>query len=246
MKVRDIHASGYHSATREQWDDLGALIAARADVGALTECRVKCASDEWVQYVPANELNAAECSIMWDGKRFTAQHKGHDWITTRKFRTGSGAVRPGVVATWVILFDRDTMETLLRIVAHMPASVQRGDSFGTKTARNVAWVSGRFGLWRLTRRLRRLHKPDEITVSADWNTDLKRRTWRARISRPLPRAGRRLRLLPPNAGTHGRRAIDGHVSTMRGDVRVLGGLKGFDHDPVLAVLQSRPKRKKKS
>ena len=241
--MRDIHASGLHSASSAEWDNLGRAIARTADLAGLTECRHHIEVNGWSGYVPAKDSkgapNEAECSIIWDDTVFGPEHptgdtQGYAWLTRRPFYTGKGAKRGGVVATWVLLSHVRTDQTVLRVVAHMPSSVQARDKFGKKLARNLAWRSALSGMVALVRELELVLDPDVIIVSADFNVDFDRRSWRDRVARPLgslKRAG--LVLQPAKGGTLGDRTIDAHATSLRPEmVRVMDRVNGFDHRPV--------------
>jgi hypothetical protein len=240
--VRHIHASGFHGASREQWATLADEIARRATVAGLTECRRDVAPFNWNLYRPKN-VPGAECAVMWDravwGQVMPASdHRGHWRITAITFYTGNGHERPGVVATWVLLRQEGTGKTLLVIVAHMPASVQRGDGFSRNLRRVRAWRSALSGLHRMVLHLRSEHRPDEVILSADWNVDVSRRVWKVLINAGLGNTG--LRIKRADEGTHHARTIDAHATTMRAPARhVLNGVRGFDHRPVLVRLNSK-------
>ncbi len=241
MTVRDAHCSGHHAADRFQWDVLDSTVDRRADVAGFTERRVRSRQAGWRSFVPSLEGYdyAAECAITWRNSAFELIGSGAEQVTTKTFRRGNGATRPGVWATWVVLADVDGNE-YLRIVAHLPSSVQNGKRWSGKAARVVAWADAARGLRRLRRRLRRRFKVDEVTISADFNIDLTKRAWRRVVTAAI--GNRRSRVLAPDAGTFGRRGIDGYVSTMRGEVEVAGDVAGFDHRPTFVTLRNRKAR----
>lgn len=257
MQVVDAHQSGWHSADRAAWRRaLAPFVRRGVKVFGLTECRVAIDLDGYGQYAPAIEggPNAAECSIVWATDIYRATARGWDWLTRETFRTGAGHERPGVVATWALLEELDFDDTLLRIVAHLPASVQAGDRFSGKDARVDAWQDALAGLCELVQELVERFDPTEVIVSADWNVDLSRRVWRRRINRALKPAG--LRLVVAERGTHGNRVIDAHVTTMRRPwrqaagrraravLRVLRISRPLDHRGVIARLTSRIRRRR--
>lgn len=239
--MRDVHASGFHGATAKQWAALAQLIAANADLAALTECRHHVAPTGWAQYRP--DTRGAECVILWHRDAWRSAGPDGDCegaavLTDRTFYTGTGAERPGVVATWKLLQQIGGDLEALRVIAHFPASVQRGDGFSTNLRRVLAWRSTVRGLRRALLELAADLRPDEIVGSADFNVDLSRAHWRLLINRGLRGTGCRVK--PPAEGTHGDRGIDGHFSTMHrvgGTSRVLRRLPGFDHRPVAAEFK---------
>lgn len=241
--VRHIHASGFHGASREQWMALTDDLARYAGVVAVTECRRDVAPFNWNQYRPRG-VAGAECAVLWNREEWAqtmpaSDHRGHWRLTKHTFYTGKGHERPGVVATWVLLTQRSTGATLLTVVAHMPASVQRGDGFSRNLRRVRAWRSALSGLHRMVLQLSAELRPDEVVVSADWNADVTRRFWRTVINAGLGNTG--LRLKRADEPTHrGGRTIDAHATTARAPARhVLKVAPGFDHAPVLVRLNSR-------
>lgn len=241
----DLHLSGLHDADDDTWLAAWEQFDENAVVGAVTECRRDFAKQGWAQYRDVH-TRGAECAITWNRAAFAlagprADCAGSVQLTDLTFLTGKGHVRPGVVATWVLLEGKGG--TLLRVAAHMPSSVQRGDRFSTNLRRVRAWRSALAGMRREVRRLQAEHRPDETTVSCDWNVDLTRVAWRHLVNTALSGTGLTVKAAPE--GTHHDRAIDGHASTMRrkpsGLSRVLDRVPGFDHRGVVAVLTSKEK-----
>lgn len=250
--VRDLHFSGYHDATEEAWEKFAEILAAEADLAGVTEARHFIVPDGWG--LCRSKVRGAECAAAWNGARFrvagpVGDCEGAARLTDRVFYTGRGHARPGVVATWVLLRDLDTRQDILRLVVHFPASVQRGDWFNRRNLRRVrAWQSAIRGLRKAIIELAEDLRPDEITVSADWNVDLTRRQWRLVINTGLRGTGCRVKA--PAGGTHHDRAIDAHATTMRRAwrhgrriaIRVLDRIRGFDHLAVLAHLIPRKEK----
>ena len=232
--MRDAHFSGFHGATRDQWLNAVQVVARQASVLAVTECDGRTfVPDDWHQ-----TRVKAECQIGWDDSHHypgpRSDCEGVARLTRAVFYTSKGGRKDGVEMTWVLLADKSG-RTLLRAVAHMPASVQRGDGFSGVAGRVTAWRLALRGLRREVRRLSREVRPDEVTVSADFNVDLQRRHWRAVINTGLRGTG--LTVKAPGSGTHHARAIDAHATTMRREAtHVLDAHKGFDHRPVVSVL----------
>jgi len=236
VRLVDAHVSGWHSAGPSDWQSVLLMLEDLGTESAgATECLEWVESlTAWRQYLPPGPT-AAECTVLWRADRFRRSASGTSWLTRKTFRTGSGHVRPGVVATWVLLTDRDTDQRLLRLVAHLPASVQDGDRFSRdQAARVAAWVAALDGLRATLKRLTMDLDPDMVVVSCDWNVDVARLHWRTLINTALRPVG--LRLSIPPAGTLHDRRIDAHASRRRGHVRVLPKRKPFDHRPVLTVF----------
>jgi hypothetical protein len=240
--MHDAHASGLHMATELEWRRLLARVANLADVIGVTERPpVGVFPGGWD--ASRSSVRGAECVIGWNPNRvelasFDGDCEGAAVLTDRTFYTGAGAERPGVVATWVLLRLLVSRLEVLRLVAHFPASVQRGDGFSTNVRRALAWRAALKGLRTALLELVDDLDPDELVVSCDFNVDLRRRHWRVLINHGLRGTG--VRVKAPTEGTHGARAIDGHASTMRRRdrvSRVLRRSRGFDHRPVVAEFK---------
>jgi hypothetical protein len=235
--LRDTHLSGLHDAPRPRWREVFQIVAEVARTSAYTERPpFDVLPKTWHGWKPgADAPNEAECGVAWDTEhwaepdRTERRRRGIRRLTNRKFSTGKGAVRDGVIATWVLLEHVETGKTLLRVVWHMPASVEDPGGFSSKTKRVIAWQSALRGVRREMKDLIRLLNPDFVLCSADWNVNLLKRRWRALINAGVRGTG--LQLCPPQVGTHGRRrAIDGHLARWDAEaIRVLGEVDPFDH-----------------
>jgi hypothetical protein len=237
MIIKDQHMSGLHSASLKQWEQAGEEIAEdNAQVAVFTERPPAAARpDRWASWTPRSPREA-ECAVWWDRKFFELvedYHAGTAPLTNKTFYTGKGVERPGVEATWVLLTGKAgtqyAKKTYLRIVAHMPSSVQMKAKFSTNKARVAAWRDALRGLRALILRLKKHFNPTEITASCDWNVDLGLKFWRGVINIGLRGTGAKVLKTPRGTHKHSSRAIDGFASTMRGKVSVLKKLSGFDH-----------------
>ena len=232
MILDDVHWSGKFSASAKQRKDVGQRIAAVATLAALTESRgVRYDIPGWHQFLPPRSAGT-DGTILWDETSWRLAGPEKDvtgWVTLTARRWPT---RSGVIAPYALLADKDTGRTVLRIVAHFPAGIQSGDGFAKAPARVGAWVAAVGSLGRVIRDLQAELRPDETTLSADWNANLSRAAWRAYINRALKGTG--LRLVVPTHPTHaGGRTIDAHATTMR--VPTLRA-DGFDHVGALATL----------
>lgn len=238
----DGHASGLHTATDLEWRRMLARVANLADVIGVTE-RPPVGAFPRGWDASRSAVRGAECVIGWNPNRvelasFDGDCEGVAVLTDRTFYTGAGAERPGVVATWVLLRLLVSRLEVLRVVAHFPASVQRGDGFSTNVRRVLAWRAALKGLRTALLELEDDLAPDEVVVSCDWNVDLTRLRWRVVVNRGLRGTG--VRVKAPTEGTHHDRAIDAHAATMRRRdrvSRVLRRSRGFDHRPVVVEFK---------
>jgi hypothetical protein len=227
----DAHVSGKWSAAPPRWRTAAREVSAVADVVTFTES-TKHRRDLVVKGRAAH--HGGECSILWDRERRAGADGGTVTLSERSWRLGPAHTRTGVEAAWKVLESQTEVHRLLRIVAHLPSGVQYGRRF-TKDSDNVtAWVDALSGLRRETEHLRREHKPDDVTISADFNVDLSLTEWRRLIRGFFAGTGLHFAISP--TPTHGKRVIDGHLTTLRGSAKTLGKVNGFDHRPVLADL----------
>lgn len=242
MRADDVHISGRFDATDEQvakafrgtWR-LGAT------VGGTTEARGREPDGHIRLYVPAPAY--ADSGILWDDRVWRAEDRG---VVT--LYSGNWGPRAAVRMTWVLLVHRKSGATLLRLAVHLPAGVQYGARFSPAAkdrGRVRAWQQAMDALPVEVVALQRHHKPDETTLSADWNVHLGLREWRERIDAALKPTG--MRLIVPGRGTHHHRIIDAHASTMRPRftqraVQVLRRWAGLDHLSVLVLMKSKRKR----
>lgn len=242
MRCADTHISGRFDATDEQvakafrgtWR-LGAT------VGGTTEARGREPEGHIRLYVPAPAY--ADAGILWDDRVWRAEDRGV--VTLYK---GNWGPRAAVRLTWMLLCQRKSGKTLLRLAVHLPAGVQYGKTFSrsNKDRDNVrAWVLAMDALPAEVVKLQRELSPDETTLSADFNVHLGLQVWRTRVNKILQPTG--MRLIVPDRGTHHHRVIDAHASTMRPRsthraVQVLRRFAGLDHLSVLALLKSKKER----
>ena len=234
MILDDVHWSGKFKASPKQWQAAVGTVAEAATLAAFTEARGTTLSvPGWQQFLPPHSAGT-DCTILWDETSWRLAGPKSDatgWVT---LTSKAWPTRSGVVAPYVLLEDPDTRRTLLRLAAHFPAGVQTGDAFAKAPARVGAWVAATRALATVIRDLQHELRPDETTLSADWNVNLARAHWRGYINHALKGTG--MRLVVPTHPTHGTRTIDGHATTLtvptfRAD--------GFDHIGALATLTSK-------
>lgn len=77
-----------------------------------------------------------------------------------------------------------------------------------------------------------MHGGDGVILCGDWNVALDRPEIRAQLAKPYPR----MKWIVPDANTNGGRPIDGDLSNRKGKATVLDQQDGFDHKPVLTVI----------
>jgi hypothetical protein len=227
----DAHVSGKWSASPLRWRAAARDVTAVSEVAAFTEA-TKHRRDLILKGHASH--HGGECSIVWDRELRAGGAGGTMTLSDCSWKLGPGHVREGVRGAWKILESQSEVHSLLRVVAHLPSGVQNGARFSRDADNVTAWVDALLGLRREVEGLRREHRPDDITISADWNVDLQLPEWRKRIRAAFVGTGLHWVLSPDP--THGRRLIDGHLTTLRGTAKTLGKVEGFDHKPTLADL----------
>lgn len=71
-----------------------------------------------------------------------------------------------------------------------------------------------------------------VILCGDWNVDLDRADMRNQLAKPYPR----MKWIVTDRNTNGPRKIDGDLSNRHGDATTLDAPEGFDHNPVLTVI----------
>lgn len=247
MRVHDFHHSGRFDATPEQWAAAVEAACERGDMGAFTEARDRALPPRgWEAW-----SGGADGCLFWERSTFRGVGLPPITLTDKSWYLGekkvTGHERHGVQMTSALLEHKISKRTLLRGVLHVPSGIQAGPGWSRKVADrdNVGAAKDVLGnLTVVVIKLQDLWRPDETTISADWNVHLGLAAWRDRVEDTLVGTG--LALHPTTSATHGRdRTIDAHASTMDlatdsdGDprpVRLLPKATGFDHRGVVAVL----------
>lgn len=172
-----------------------------------------------------------DLAVSWRGARLVDRGV---FRPTRRVYVSHGRTWRLYVA-WVMLAG---VSRTLVMVAHMPSHVEFGSRWRRGVPDRVAqWRAGVRGWAHRYRHLVARFDPEVSVLAADWNVDLRRRVWRHRVADPFPaRLDVTWRRPLPQAGTHGRRLIDGSLSDGRGRARLLRDDVSSDHRPYLDRL----------
>lgn len=213
MRWNDAHQSGKFKATTLQRHRMTDAISRRTRIFGTTEARGLIPPVKW-------RGTGGESKVVADMRVWTLVDSGVVSLSTNRWFRGRSP-RKTVDLEWSLYRHNDSGETLLRLVAHLPAHLylwwqRRANSLAVRKLSGV--VS------RLQKRL----KPDHTDLSMDLNRDLRLHKNVALVRQSLQGTGMHL-VIPPK-GTHGDRKIDmiastGHAQT----VQMLPHFPGHDH-----------------
>lgn len=222
--MTDAHHSGRYDATDDQWEDAISELT-EADVWSVTEAAGLDVSGL------ATFFRAGDALVGWNRHRFRRAGWFPTTLTTKDWSPGGKIRRTGVEMPWVLL-EEEGGARLLRGAFHLPSSIQGGSGWSNKPEDRDNIEAARDclrNLHRQTSLILRMLEPAEITLAADWNVDLAVDEWEDRINSFLDDVPQ-LKMVVPSAGTHGKRRIDGHATTLPVRGRGVGErMPGFDH-----------------
>jgi hypothetical protein len=221
--MRDVHQSGRFDATNSRRLVLGGVIEDAASVALPTEGVEFHVLDGWLSF-------GNESKVLWRDSSWEMKHHGVEKILTPEWKRGN-SLRKSVEIVWALLRHKRRRTTLFRGGGHLPAHL----SDAKQRAANRAALDGlRAAVWPVVERL----EPDQVTLSFDFNRDLRQLPQRHLIQESVRDTN--LVLVVPPEGTHGLRKIDGFLTTGRSrECSMLENSAGFDHRGVR--LRSRPR-----
>jgi hypothetical protein len=235
-RVDHGHASSLYSASRASLRlELRRFERHDVDLVTWTEIRERAKTlrrvPAWRTFAPTRRTDVA---ISWRRGIWHVVHRRPFLLTRRTWDAPNGR-RPIYGALAVL--DRGPTRVLVT-VGHMPSHVEYGDDFRVGFPDRVgAWVDA---LDRWSRRIataRRHWRPDVVLVVADWNTDVRRATWRTRLLDAFPQLSLTWKRPLPDRGTHrGRRLIDATLTNARGRAHLLRRTTASDHRPYIERL----------
>lgn len=174
-----------------------------------------------------------DVAVSWSGYR--VRDRGA-FRPTRITYVNQRGNRRGLWVAWMVL--QRPGERVLVMVAHLPTGVQK--AWSGNTARVRQWKAGVAGWGRKVSVLTNRYRPSVTMVVADWNVDVRHRTWRHRIDRHFPGMNTTWRRgMLPRAGTRNRRLIDATWTDARGRARLLRDDASSDHRPYREFLTAR-------
>jgi hypothetical protein len=211
--MRDVHQSGRFDATHDRRLAVGSVIEDAASVGLLTEGVGFALLSGWLS-------SGNETRVLWRDSSWEMTEHGLEPIATPPWKRGT-ALRKSVEIPWALLRHRKRGVTLLRGGGHLPAHL----FLPKQLAANRAALDGlRAAIVPVIERL----QPDQVTLSFDFNRDLRFARQRRIVQRSVRDTG--LRLVVPPEGTRLMRKIDAFLTTGESpECTMLDRSAGFDH-----------------
>jgi hypothetical protein len=211
--MRDVHQSGRFDATTSRRLAVGSVIEDAASVGLLTE-------GVGFALVPGWLSSGNETKVVWRDITWEMEDHGLESISTPPWRRGT-ALRTSVEIEWALLRHKKRGITLFRGGGHLPAHL----FLPKQLAANRAALNGlKAAIWPKVVRV----KPDHVTLSFDFNRDLRFARQRRIVQQSVPDTD--LRLVVPPEGTRLMRKIDGFLTTGdSAECAMLDRSAGFDH-----------------
>jgi hypothetical protein len=221
--MRDVHQSGRFDATPSRRLAVGSAIEDAASVALLTEGVGFRLVDGWLS-------SGDETKVLWRDSSWDMKDHGVESIPTPEWKRGT-ASRTSVEITWALLRHKRRGTTLFRGGGHLPAHLFLRKQ---RLANRAALDGLKAAVWPIVDRL----EPDHVTLSFDFNRDLRWALQRRIIQHSVRDTG--LHLVVPPEGTRLMRKIDGFLTTGRSrECTMLDSSAGFDHRGVR--LRSRPR-----
>lgn len=211
--MRDVHQSGRFDATTARRLAVGAVIEDAASVGLLTE-------GVGFALVPGWLSSGNETKVLWRDSSWEMKDHGRESIPTPPWKRGS-AHRTSVEVEWALLRHKRRDIRLFRGGGHLPAHL----FLPSQRAANKAALDGlKAAMWPIVEGL----DPDQVTLSFDFNRDLRFARQRHIVQQSVRDTG--LHLVVPPEGTRLRRKIDAFLTTGKSrECTMLDSSAGFDH-----------------
>jgi hypothetical protein len=211
--MRDVHQSGRFDATTSRRLAVGSVIEDAASVGLLTE-------GVGFALVPGWLSSGNETRVLWQDTTWAMKEHGLESIPTPPWKRGT-ARRTSVEIEWALLQHKKRDVTLFRGGGHLPAHL----FVPSQRVANRAALDGlRHAIWPVVERL----QPDHVTLSFDFNRDLRFARQRGIVQQSVRDTG--LHLVVPPAGTRLMRKIDAFLTTGGSpECTMLERSAGFDH-----------------
>jgi len=211
--MRDVHQSGRFDATTSRRLAVGSVIEDAASVALLTE-------GVGFALVPGWLSSGNETKVLWRDSSWEMKDHGRETIPTPPWKRGK-ALRKSVEIEWALLRHKQRGITLFRGGGHLPAHLFRP----SQRAANRAALDGlKAVIWPVVEQ----HDPDQVTLSFDFNRDLRFAPQRHIVQQSVPGTG--LHLVVPPEGTRMMRKIDAFLTTGHSrECTMLDRSAGFDH-----------------
>jgi hypothetical protein len=216
MRIKHTHSSGKWNAAANLLHAAVLRYVKWANLMTFTE--VDSESREHALKVDGFDVSAGDhglkddSAVVWDNTLLKAIHEESYRVGTKLFRIGSHLSSP-LYARIVVLEELGTGVRFVVAACHFPSGVE-GDLYHKRhTARVIAWLQATHSLRRRVNKLKRKYKCKGAIISADWNTNFKKKWARVLVKVNFPKwslVWSKVKKLPKR-GTHGLRLIDGAV-----------------------------------
>jgi hypothetical protein len=211
--MRDVHQSGRFDATTPRRLAVGTVIEAAASVGVVTEGIGLALLPGWLS-------SGEETKVVWRASSWEMKDHGVESIPTPPWKRGASH-RTSVEVVWALLRHKKRGLRLFRSGGHLPAHL----FMPSQRAANQAALNGlKAAIWPIVQQF----QPDQVTLSFDFNRDLRFRRQRHIVQRSVHDTG--LQLVVPPKGTLLMRKIDAFLTTGKSpECTMLDRSAGFDH-----------------
>jgi hypothetical protein len=224
--MRDVHQSGRFDATTARRLAVGGVIEAAASVGLLTE-------GVGFQLVPGWLSSGNETKVLWRDSSWEMKDRGVESIPTPPWKRGT-ARRTSVEVEWALLKHKERDIRLFRGGGHLPAHLLMPSQ---RKANQAALDGLKAAIWPIVQQF----EPDQVTLSFDFNRDLRFRRQRHIVQQSVTDTG--LHLVVPPEGTRLRRKIDAFLTTGKSrECTMLDRSAGFDHRGVQLRSHANPEQ----
>lgn len=243
FKFNHIHASGRYDRTPKSLAAAVEGYISKSSLITLTEVSAErreqalrnlCAEHNW-SVVTGDKGGMDDSGIMWDNAVFKKVAGGTHILSGYTYDAKGGGV---CYAAWAVL-SLANGKRLLVLVAHQASGVENSGTLGGAIQRVRKWRKDTRALKLLWNRLASKYDVDAISVSCDWNVNIKRFFFRQLFKRKYPGMTRVPHKPWPARGTLGSRLIDFTFvrgSIHAGDLRVMPLNDSSDHKPYIETF----------
>lgn len=221
-KFNHIHASGRYDRTPKSLAAAVEGYMSKSALITLTEVSAErreqalrnlCIEQNW-SVVTGDKSGMDDSAVMWDNDVFKKVAGGTHILSGYTYDAMGGGV---CYAAWAVLALANG-KRLLVLAAHQASGVEDGGTLSGAVERVRKWRKDTRALKELWNRLAAKHNVDAISVSCDWNVNIKRLFFRTLFKRKYPGMTLAPRKPWPARGSLGNRLID--FTFVRGSIRV--------------------------
>jgi hypothetical protein len=243
LRFNHVHASGRYDRSPKSLAVAVESYVSKSSLITLTEVSAErreqalrdvCAARNW-SVVTGDKGGMDDAGIMWDNAVFKKVAGGTHILSGYTYDAKGGGA---CYAAWAVLSAANGKK-LLVLAAHQASGVETSSGLGGTIPRVRKWRKDTLALKRLWNRLAAKHDVDAISVSCDWNVNIKRWFFRQLFKRRYPGMTRVPRKPWPARGTLGKRLIDFTFvrgAIRAGDLRVMPLNESSDHKPYIETF----------